>query len=120
MKRFIGFLFMGPLWFVRIGSILTMLIVVTLIGSMVYVYATGYGQGVPDEAPFAIMTYSHIEGKAIPLRTYYGDNYVEVDGEPALDGWWSYNGKRYVYHSGVKEFPKAEWGAVTVIRRDVN
>lgn len=110
---------MGPLWLVRIGSILTMLVVFTLAGSMAYVYITGYGQGVPEKAPFAIMTYSHIDNQALPLRTYYGDKYLEVDGEPALDGWWSFNGQRYVYHRGVKDFPKAEWGAVTVIRRDI-
>ena len=104
----------------RGGVILVNLVVLTLLGGVVYVSVTGHGQGTPeiDKAPFTVMTFSHIEGKALPLRIFYGDKYTEVNGEPALDGWWAYDGKRYVYHGGTKVFKKAEWGAVTVIRRN--
>ncbi len=61
------------------------------------------------EAPWAIQTSS---------RVYYAKEYSIQSGNPAIKDFWvaGLDGK-YIYHAGVKLFPKREYGEVAIIRR---
>jgi len=114
MKRVFLFIATLPIWLMRIIFIAVLLFFLS--GIPVFFLNRGAEPSV-DKAPWAVQTYSYVNGEALPLRLYYGEEYSVMDGEPALAGYWSYDGKRYTYHKQVKLFPKSEWGAVSVIRR---
>jgi hypothetical protein len=60
------------------------------------------------DAPWAIQTSSLV---------YYGQEYSHINGNPALRGYWWYNGKKYIYNKGIKEFPYDLYGKINVVER---
>jgi hypothetical protein len=70
-----------------------------------------------DEAPWAVQTYIRSGGQLIAGRVYYGREFSSQEGEPAISGYWAFDGKGYDYHRGEIVFDEDLWGRVDIIKR---
>lgn len=114
MKKILKAIFSLPVLILRILFVLLFLF---LLSGIVSFFWNQSQEPSVDNAPWAIQTYTYVQDKSIPSRVYYGEEYAHVDGEPALKGYWEYDGKNYHFNGDVKIFNKDDWGPVAVIRR---
>lgn len=75
------------------------------------------GAPTPAEAPWEIRTYSYDNGQQVLSRVFYGEKLLSIKGQPALGGFWAFDGKRYNYNNGVKVFENKIYGSVSIIAR---
>ncbi len=96
---------------VRILSLVFLVgFVLLCIGTYIFSCAiTSHNPPAIKDAPWAVQTSS---------RIYYGKEYSIVNGNPALIGYWTLDGKgNYHFYKGTMEFPKKLFGQVAIIRR---
>lgn len=100
-----------PIWFRRILTVGILIVVVGFIGLGVLAKCNKVDEPPSaKEAPWAIQTTS---------RVYYAKEF-RLNGEtPEIKGYWTFDGKRYHFNEGVKEFEKAIWGKVAIVKRTV-
>lgn len=60
------------------------------------------------EAPWLIQTDS---------RIYYAKEFRLSGETPEIKGYWTFDGKRYEFKEGIKDFPKALFGSPKIIKR---
>jgi len=109
-KAAIGFIIF--LWITRIASLAFLLLLVA--GALVF--ATGPDEA-PDieKAPWGIQTYTD----DVPSRVYYAED-VRLEGNmPIIKGYWSFNGKKFKFNKGEKEFPQSDYSFVQVVDRRI-
>ena len=72
-----------------------------------------------DKAPICIQTYLYSGNgtNRVPSRFYLGELYATIDGVPTLNGYWEYDGKKYIYHHEIKPFSLKDYGPVDIIWR---
>ncbi len=104
-------------WIVRGISIL---IILLILGGVISFAASYFSRPAVapsiDNAPWSIQTYS-VDEMRVPSRIYYAES-VGQDGQtPVITNYWTYNGKKYYYHRGNKEFPVSEYGAIQIVKR---
>jgi len=114
MKRVLRFTGNIIKWAIRL---LVVALLVMLIGG-VYSYFNPPGQPPsPDNAQWAIQTYSN-DSMRIPSRIYYATTLdYQEDGTPVISGYWSFDGKNFHKQKGERSFPYNIYGDITVIRR---
>ena len=83
------------------------LVVIVPVALGVFYWLTTMREKPPNAstAPWMITTSSLI---------YYGEKFKLDNGTPELLDYWTLDGKRYIYHSGIIEFPKSEYGTFGV------
>jgi hypothetical protein len=100
-----------PIWFRRILTIGILVVVIGFIGLGVLARCdTVDSPPSAKEAPWAIQTTS---------RIYYAKEFKLNGQTPEIRGYWTLNGNRYVYNEGVKDFDKAIYGKVAIVKRMV-
>jgi len=84
------------------GGIVFVAVAVFILAGVVKYFVAGHDT-VPSvaDAPWLIQTTS---------RVYYGAEFSLQDGVPSLKGYWTLDGKKYNYHSGVISFPETLYG----------
>jgi hypothetical protein len=60
------------------------------------------------EAPWLVETSS---------RIYYASKYSLQDGQPAINGYWTLDDKKFTYHNDILVLDKALYGVVKVVGR---
>lgn len=86
-------------WLVRI--LLLGIVFMFAVGVFAFLYLQS---AKPPEASYAIQAYCvERSGVKIPTRYFYSNDIEIVDGVAVLTGYWSYDGRRYIKHDGVKE-----------------
>lgn len=104
-----------PIIIVRMVFILGALFLLT--GAIPFIVEGCNNEPTVENAPWAVQTYSYVNGKSIPMRAYYAEEYSVIDNTPSIAGYWYYDGRRYRYHRDILKFPQDKWGPITVIRR---
>jgi len=73
----------------------------------------------PDNtrAEWAIQTFSN-DDMRIPSRIYLAEKIrYDDDNTPIITNYWTYDGEKYIYHTGDKEFTKLLYGEIEVKKR---
>lgn len=93
-------------WIGRIIFFGFLAVVVFAIGAGVFSYF--YLKGIqPPDAQYGIQVYyRETDGNIIPTRLYYTDAIKIENGSAILKVYWSYNGERYIKHSGELTIPQ--------------
>lgn len=82
--------------------------VVVVLGIAGYAYfAVTAGQPPSlEKAPYALQAYYDDEnGEKIPTRIYYAESIEIEEGFAVLMNYWTYDGKGYNKHEGMREIP---------------
>jgi hypothetical protein len=104
-------------WIVRIiGGFLILFILAGVISWGISFFNKPVATPPTDKAPWAIQTYSN-DSMRIADRIYFAAEVGQDGDTPTITGYWSFNGKSYDYHRGVKEFPVADYGSIDIRRR---
>ena len=69
----------------------------------------------PEKARWGIQTY--VSG--YPSRIYFSEDLELVGNMPVVTGYYSFDGDKYKFHKGVKEFPRDDYSYVRVVDRSM-
>lgn len=93
------------------------LVLMAITGILLYYLNRPATPPVLTDAPWVIQTFSNDQHR-IPSRFYFVSKVTILeDGTPQATDWWSFDGKNYEKHDGVKLFPKSVYGNIDIKRR---
>jgi len=103
-------------WIMR--GVVCLIIIFLISGAIVWVIARGHEIPSVEKAPWAIQTYSPDLIK-VPTRVYYVEALEIIDGVAVMSGFWYLKDGKYIYMDTDKPLPVAEYGEITILKRDI-
>lgn len=98
-----------------------------LFGLIAFLFLFGIGAGIWQaqqipkwaikDAPWGVQTFTYANNVSYPSRFYYGKALGSINGVPALNGYWEWDGKHWNYTETVKPFPEPVYHHIDIVRR---
>jgi hypothetical protein len=118
IKNFGKFLKVLRSW---VGKILLLVIIIPVV--LGFLSNCQKDDSIPSisSAPWLLQTYIYTatNGATVktPSHTFYAQGYQTINKIPTIQNYYEWDGKKYIYKDGIKQFPNNLWGAVDIIRR---